>query len=69
MVVFSTLFLVIACLTLAFHFKRKRNAQKDSSPVVQPSFEPVVVEKCLPMFASEADKNVENIVPFTNSAN
>ncbi|KAI5602692.1 hypothetical protein BDE02_01G171800 [Populus trichocarpa] len=47
----------IACLTLAFHFKRKRNAQKDSSPVVQPSFEPVVVEKCLPMFASEADKN------------
>jgi hypothetical protein len=54
---------------LAFHFKRKRNAQKDSSPVVQPSFEPVVVEKCLPMFASEADKNVENIVPFTNSAN
>lgn len=28
-----------------------------------------VVEKCLPMFASEADKNVENIVPFTNSAN
>ncbi|KAG6792390.1 hypothetical protein POTOM_001538 [Populus tomentosa] len=61
--------IVIACLTLAFHFKRKRNAQKDSSPVVQPSFEPVVVEKCLPMFASEADKNVENIVPFTNSAN
>jgi hypothetical protein len=38
-------------------------------PVVQPSFEPVVVEKCLPMFASEADKNVENIVPFTNFAN
>ncbi|KAJ7011913.1 hypothetical protein NC653_002111 [Populus alba x Populus x berolinensis] len=68
-VVFSTLFLVIACLTLGFHFKRKRNAQKDSSPVVQPSFEPVVVEKCLPMFASEADKNVENIVPFTNYAN
>ncbi|KAG6788988.1 hypothetical protein POTOM_005068 [Populus tomentosa] len=61
--------IVIACLTLGFHFKRKRNAQKDSSPVVQPSFEPVVVEKCLPMFASEADKNVENIVPFTNSAN
>ncbi|KAJ6308957.1 hypothetical protein OIU76_018534 [Salix suchowensis] len=28
-VVFSTLFLVIACLTSAFHFKRKRNALKE----------------------------------------
>ncbi|KAJ6427472.1 hypothetical protein OIU84_022968 [Salix udensis] len=62
-VVFSTLFLVIACLTSAFHFKRKRNAQKNFTPA---SFEPVVVEKCISMFASEANKNMENILPFTN---
>ena len=66
-IVFSTLFLVIACLTSAFHFKRKRNAQKNFTPAVQPSFEPVVVEKCISMFASEANMNIENILPFTNT--
>ena len=63
-IVFSTLFLVIACLTSAFHFKRKRNAQKNFTPA---SFEPVVVEKCISMFASEANMNIENILPFTNT--
>ncbi|KAJ9179259.1 hypothetical protein P3X46_011068 [Hevea brasiliensis] len=66
---FSVFSSIVAFLVLVLHFRKNRNASKDSHPVVEPCLDSVIAEKCCSLLANEEDmdKHIEHPVSFANS--